>query len=181
MKKLKCSIYLLMTMFPFLMIGQGTMVVTDPGSYGYLSIQATNTVTSVKHLAESFKIDSKTLEKIEKVNLAIKQSRLVLNMIEDLESIANRLADLPVLIKNIENVSVKNHAGRRLLFVKEDISLTTVLLSEALTSGKLNGEDFQRLDFLIELNNNISKIDEDISLLEYSLFRAQPGRNKLKL
>lgn len=148
-------------------------IVTDPGNNAQLVKTVDNTLRTLKLSKESLDITKKALEDAKKINNAIQSSKLTMQITENLRETYSNLSDIPNLIENIKNPTIRKNLIKHCNNLFTDIDVFQDVLSSILTNNILAMNDSERLTLLTSYYDKSKEIMNDSDRLKKLILKSR--------
>ncbi len=146
-------------------------VVSDPGSYVYMSQNMLNTLetmyTSFEHLDKL----KEGAEKLRKVTNKIKQGKLVLDTSKNIREVLRSMKEITTKANKIKNPRVRRNVLEYIKMNMDDFQTFHSLFKSSITSSFFEGNDLERIQLLNKLHKESSKLKMEIRGLEHKIKR----------
>ncbi|MEM6734642.1 MAG: hypothetical protein AAF620_01110 [Bacteroidota bacterium] len=155
-------------------------VVSDPKSYGFYAEQVAQGAETVSAVNQQIDLLTDVKEKLEKVSNAVKQARLLRNII----GMGTRLKTKTEANFNlISDTDLFSPSELRALFESTNIILsamerTTKIANDVLSDGFFNMSDAERIEMLRELEADIAALSSEMDVLFFR-YRSESERRML--
>lgn len=145
-------------------------VVTDVASYTYYADLILNGVEQFESITKMTKIAEEARDKVEKVSSVLRKSRMAIAVGNNFTNMYNEAKRTPVLIGKIKVTALKVRYQERFVEIFEKADVLADIFAESLKSKKLEGDDFQRLDFLTKMYEQSSDLLQSIRSLNADIY-----------
>lgn len=143
------KIIILLVFFQMSVYGQ--TIVNDPAANASLAQQVQNGLTNLKLTSDNLEIAKKNLDKLEKVNQIIQQTKLVGSIKDNLETTYVNLENVPERIKRVKLKILNDKLFKMTKNLVTDVSIFKDLLIKVLKDNVLSMKDSERIDLLMKL------------------------------
>lgn len=143
------KIIILLVFFQMSVCGQ--TIVNDPAANASLAQQVQNGLTNIKLTSDNLEIAKKNLDKLEKVNQIIQQTKLVGSIKDNLETTYVNLENVPERIKRVKLKILNDKLFKMTKNLVTDVSIFKDLLIKVLKDNILSMKDSERIDLLMKL------------------------------
>lgn len=158
MKNLKIIALLLFLSFK----SYGQLIVHDNAAIVEAIKHSEQAIKQTKEIEKQSKFAEQAIEKLEKVNSALSNAKLVFGIKKNLEYSFKILIHIPKLISTIKEPALKNKLLEDFQSINLDMSIIQELLKSSITSNVFRMSDAERLNTLSSLYDKSKNIKSDI-------------------
>lgn len=145
-------------------------VVTDVASYTYYADLILNGVEQFESISKMTKIAEEAREKVEKVSSYLRKSRMAIAVGNNFTNMYSEAKRTPTLISKVKVTALRVKYQERFVEIFEKADVLADIFAESLKSKKLEGDDFQRLDFLTKMYEQSSDLLKSIRSLNADIY-----------
>ncbi len=145
-------------------------VVTDVVSYTYYADMIFNGIEQFESIAKQTEMAKKALEKVEKVNSYVKKSRMAIAVGDNFVKMYEEARTTPKLIAKVRITALQVKYKERFVAIYEKAEILADIFSESLKAKKLEGDDFQRLDFLTKMYEQSEEVLKSMQSLNADIY-----------
>lgn len=145
-------------------------VVTDVASYTYYADLILNGVEQFETISKMTKIAEEAREKVEKVSSYLRKSRMAIAVGNNFTNMYSEAKRTPTLISKVKVTALRVKYQERFVEIFEKADVLADIFAESLKSKKLEGDDFQRLDFLTKMYEQSTDLLKSIRSLNADIY-----------